>query len=309
MTTTGTAHGSRDTRPLAHAGDEWRPFEGSGLIEAAKSALGALAISAPLMIGGYLMARAASRPSDPLAELLAAPARAMLTPASATRGYEIFVGTCAACHKPDGTGVPGLGKSLVSSQFVATLNDEALAKFVATGRGADDPLNTTKVPMPPLGGNASLTGEDLKDVVLFVRALQDHRRMPVLEAMLPKEDPNAPFTPTAEQLAAAGGDAELAEFIASGAKLFTRSCAACHGPDARGAKGLGKDLVNSEFTAKLTDDEFLAFVKKGRNPGDPLNTTGVDMPPKGGNPALSDDDLLDIIAYLRSIHTPAKAAK
>jgi hypothetical protein len=26
------------------------------------------------------------------------------------------------------------------------------------------------------------------------------------------------------------------------------------------------------------------------------------MPPKGGNPALSDEDLIDIIAYIRTIH-------
>ena len=47
------------------------------------------------------------------------------------------------------------------------------------------------------------------------------------------------------------------------------------------------------------DDDALAFVKKGRSTSDPLNTTKVDMPPKGGNPALSDDDVLDIISYLR----------
>jgi disulfide bond formation protein DsbB len=27
----------------------------------------------------------------------------------------------------------------------------------------------------------------------------------------------------------------------------------------------------------------------------------VDMPPKGGNPALTDQQLLDIVAYIRSI--------
>jgi disulfide bond formation protein DsbB len=46
----------------------------------------------------------------------------------------------------------------------------------------------------------------------------------------------------------------------------------------------------------------MAFIKTGRPASDPLNTTGVDMPPKGGNPALSDQDLADIIAFIRSIH-------
>jgi disulfide bond formation protein DsbB len=34
---------------------------------------------------------------------------------------------------------------------------------------------------------------------------------------------------------------------------------------------------------------------------DPLNTTGIAMPPKGGNPALTDGQIVDIVAYLRSI--------
>jgi disulfide bond formation protein DsbB len=34
---------------------------------------------------------------------------------------------------------------------------------------------------------------------------------------------------------------------------------------------------------------------------DPLNTTGIDMPGKGGNPALTDDNILAIIAYLRTL--------
>jgi cytochrome c5 len=29
------------------------------------------------------------------------------------------------------------------------------------------------------------------------------------------------------------------------------------------------------------------------------------MPAKGGNPALSDDDILDVIAYLRSLQSSA----
>jgi cytochrome c5 len=36
--------------------------------------------------------------------------------------------------------------------------------------------------------------------------------------------------------------------------------------------------------------------------GDPLNTTGVAMPPKGGNPAMSEQDIADIVAYMRTIH-------
>lgn len=96
--------------------------------------------------------------------------------------------------------------------------------------------------------------------------------------------------------AAPSGDA------AHGATLFAGTCASCHGPDAKGITGLGKDLTTSTWVAERTDTELVDFIKTGRPSSDPLNTTGVDMPPRGGNPALTDQDLVDIVAYIRSIH-------
>lgn len=95
--------------------------------------------------------------------------------------------------------------------------------------------------------------------------------------------------------AASEGDA------AHGEEIYSATCAACHGPDARGIDGLGKDLHNNTFVASLSDDELVAFLKEGRGADHPDNDTGVAMPPKGGNPALSDDDLLDVAAYLRTL--------
>ncbi len=91
------------------------------------------------------------------------------------------------------------------------------------------------------------------------------------------------------------------EVIAEGQVVFEGTCSACHGPDAKGLPNLGKDMTSSEFIRENSDEEMLAFVKQGRPPGDPLNTTGVDMPPKGGNPALTDDQILSVIAYIRTL--------
>jgi len=87
----------------------------------------------------------------------------------------------------------------------------------------------------------------------------------------------------------------------AGEPLFQGTCSACHGPDAKGIPALGKDLTTSEFAIQATDQELLDFIKVGRSVSDPENTTNVDMPPKGGNPALSDEDMLNIIAYLRTL--------
>jgi len=88
----------------------------------------------------------------------------------------------------------------------------------------------------------------------------------------------------------------------AGQTLFSQTCSACHGPAGEGIQGLGKDLTTSEFVTGQTDTDLTAFIKVGRGPTDPLNTTGIAMPPKGGNPALNDEDLQNIVAYLRTLH-------
>jgi disulfide bond formation protein DsbB len=82
-------------------------------------------------------------------------------------------------------------------------------------------------------------------------------------------------------------------------------CSACHGPDAKGRPHLGKNLVTSQFFGSKTDAELIAYVKQGRPVNDPLNTTGVPMPPKGGNPALQDQEIANIIAYIRTLRKQA----
>ena len=107
--------------------------------------------------------------------------------------------------------------------------------------------------------------------------------------------PARAMTPGADAYAALKGDA------AKGKDKFVGTCSACHGADAKGLPNLGKDLTTSTFAKGLMDAELVLFITKGRDSGDPLNTTGVQMPPRGGNPALSDQDLADIVAYVRTL--------
>ena len=86
-----------------------------------------------------------------------------------------------------------------------------------------------------------------------------------------------------------------------GAQQFTVACATCHGPDARGVMGLGKPLRASRSVQTLSDSELIAVITDGRSAGDPLNTTGIAMLPKGGNPALTQSDIRNIVAYLRTL--------
>ena len=87
----------------------------------------------------------------------------------------------------------------------------------------------------------------------------------------------------------------------AGKTKFEGTCASCHGMDAQGLTNLGKDLTTSTFSKDMSDKDLVAFVTKGRPASDAANTTGVDMPARGGNPALSEQDLYDIVAYVRTL--------
>lgn len=134
--------------------------------------------------------------------------------------------------------------------------------------------------------------------------LPTHTVVPTIE---PTAAPMIAISPTPQTVADAASTSQghtAADYnpalAARGEPLFAQ-CAACHGADGRGLPNLGKNLVDSEFLHSLTDEELLAFIKTGRPMWDPLNTTGIDMPPKGGNPALSDEDIMAIIAYIHSL--------
>lgn len=87
----------------------------------------------------------------------------------------------------------------------------------------------------------------------------------------------------------------------AGAGVYSGTCQACHGPDGVGIEGLGKALAASEFVQSQSDDELVALIAVGRSTSDPENTTGVAMPSKGGNPSLSDGDLQNVVAYIRTL--------
>ena len=88
--------------------------------------------------------------------------------------------------------------------------------------------------------------------------------------------------------------------VASGERLYQATCASCHGGDMRGLPGIGKNLIDSEFVESQSDAGLRTFIKQGRPIWDAQNTTGIDMPPRGGNPSLSDQDIDHIIAYIRT---------
>jgi mono/diheme cytochrome c family protein len=85
-----------------------------------------------------------------------------------------------------------------------------------------------------------------------------------------------------------------------GQKIYTVSCATCHGPAGRGLPHQGAPLHNSAFVSSSTDLQVITMIKIGRTADDPKSIMKIPMPAKGGYNNLSDIDLHDVTAYIRS---------
>ncbi len=103
-------------------------------------------------------------------------------------------------------------------------------------------------------------------------------------------------------VAGCGGSQSSMDADASrGREHYVATCAMCHGSEGEGRSRLGKELQANAFVKELSDEELVKFLEEGRPSWDPANERGVDMPPKGGNPELTRENLMEIVAYLRTL--------
>jgi disulfide bond formation protein DsbB len=125
------------------------------------------------------------------------------------------------------------------------------------------------------------------------RNLPDNRPVRIKSAQM------ASFSIPADAALASAAD-DSGDFT-KGQVLYLQTCTACHGQRGQGMPHQGVNLRVSKFIATLSDRSLAAFIKQGRTAMDPKNSTGLLMPPRGGNPALDDDSLEHIVAFLRQI--------
>ncbi len=96
-----------------------------------------------------------------------------------------------------------------------------------------------------------------------------------------------------------GSAAALPGDPAKGATLYGQNCATCHGANLEGGIGAVLNPIDKmPGVANPFDPTYLIdIITNGRvhQPGDPRST---DMPAKGGNTSLTDQDVKDIAAYI-----------
>lgn len=81
------------------------------------------------------------------------------------------------------------------------------------------------------------------------------------------------------------------ESIVAGAKLYSTSCAGCHGPD--GSGGRGPNLVSRALWHPLTDESIFNVIRNG--------VPGADMPAT----KLPDDQTWNLVAFIHALTGPA----
>jgi mono/diheme cytochrome c family protein len=86
-----------------------------------------------------------------------------------------------------------------------------------------------------------------------------------------------------------------------GQRYYEETCAGCHGFQGEGVAGLGLPLVTSPLVMYASDLELLIFLRVGRPADHPDSTLGISMPPSGGRPDWNNDEMGNVVAYLRQL--------
>lgn len=99
---------------------------------------------------------------------------AVAGPAIAQDGAEVFSQSCAACHQPQGQGIPGAFPALVGNPFVQG-PAQPVAHVILNGRGG----------MPKFSGD--LTDDQIAAVATYVRGAWGNKAAPVTTAAVTAE--------------------------------------------------------------------------------------------------------------------------
>jgi len=184
-------------------------------------------------------------------------------------GEQVYQQYCAACHG-NGTYTRWDKKF---GRFVPAIRGVSLAA-TATAEYLEKNIESGRpgTQMPAWGPHAGgLSPEEISAVIAYLR--------------------NGAHEPSSSPaLTLRGVDAR-------GLNVYLRNCEGCHGMSGRG--GIAPEIGNPVFQAAANDDFILRTIRSGR--------VGTPMPafqrPDGA--VLSDQDLADVLAYLRSLRKPA----
>jgi cytochrome c5 len=134
-----------------------------------------------------------------------------------------------------------------------------------------------QVIMSHMRAQCLLTGEETRDILAFLQASNNPA----------PEDFPAAATPVVE--------ADPSHPGLSGRDIYLQTCVACHGEKGTGAVPGAPDFTQLNGRLSKPDEVLVQHITHGfQSPGSPLA-----MPPKGGNPKLTQDDIRRVLEFLR----------
>lgn len=207
-------------------------------------------------------------------------------PVGERQGEAIFNKVCIQCHAADSI-VPNAPKIEHNGDWAPRIAQgfETLFNHALNGFNA----------MPAKGGAADLTDQELKRVITFMAnksggSFPNPDEAPAAPADQAASAPEAAPAATAAAEAPKAEDKGAAAPAASGAdgkKVFEASCQACHGGAIPGIPGIGKK------------EDWAPRIKKGKETLYKHALEGFNaMPARGGNSALSDDEVKAAVDYM-----------
>ena len=197
-------------------------------------------------------------------------------------GESIVQSVCAACHQAGVAKAPKMGdRNEWAPHIKHGLN--AMVQSVIKGKGA----------MPPRAGDASLTDTEItRAVVHMANQAGANFKAPAAPKEKPAPAPaQAAAAPPAQTAAAAPAHEAHAKpaAAADGKAVYDKLCFACHAQSVAGSPRLGDKAAWAPRIQSGTD-AMIQSVLKGKGA----------MPPKAGNPALSEGEIRAAVEFMVS---------
>ena len=83
---------------------------------------------------------------------------------------------------------------------------------------------------------------------------------------------------------------------AAGKAVYSQTCIACHGANGKGTIPGVRDLTDPDGALAKPDEELIESISNGmQTPGSVMA-----MPAKGGNPNLTEEEIMAVVVYLRA---------
>jgi len=186
----------------------------------------------------------------------------------------LYAANCRACHGENGHGGPAM--ELGNPEYQALVDDATLQKTISVG------MPGTEMPAFAQSAGGMLTDAQVSAIVAGMR--KEWAKPGVFAGAAPP-----PYTQPA------GGDAQRGE------QVYQTRCASCHEKPAR------EQLLSPAYLSLVSNQALRTIIVAGRTDiGQPdWRLQGVKAAGTATAPALSGQDVTDVVTYLGTLRNPA----